>query len=158
MKTPNLLLIGLGFLFLSHTNSNKNETEKIDELVDAWHLAAASSNFEAYFDFMDERFVFLGTDPTERWDKTTFASFTKPYFEQGKGWNFTKIERFITVSSDGKTAWFDERINTWMRDCRGNGVLVKSGKTWKIAQYNLAVLIENDKIRSFIALRDSVMK
>jgi hypothetical protein len=32
-------------------------------------------------------------------------------------------------------------------------VLVKDGKNWKLAYYNLTVLIENEKIQEFIKLR-----
>lgn len=144
------------FILGSFTRDKQKEITQIDQLLDNWHLAAANADFNGYFDKMDESFIFLGTDPTERWNKEAFAGFCKPYFEQGKGWDFKKIERYITLSADGKTAWFDERIATWMRDCRGSGVLVKKGNTWKLTQYNLAVLIENDKIQSFIQLRDSV--
>jgi hypothetical protein len=42
-----------------------------------------------------------------------------------------------------------------MKDCRGSGVLIKVGKEWQLTQYNLAVLIENDKIQDFIKLRDA---
>ncbi len=132
-------------------------TEKsiqLDGIVDAWHKAAAESNFQNYFSAVSDDFVFLGTDPTERWAKTEFETFCKPYFEAGKGWNFTKIERNWNLSKDGKTAWFDEKINTWMKDCRGTGVLKKVKGKWKIAFYNLSVLIENDKIKSFIELRN----
>ena len=41
-----------------------------------------------------------------------------------------------------------------MRGCRGSGILEKSKGDWKISYYNLTVLIENEKIKSFIELRD----
>lgn len=148
----------LGIVGLSFTSSKSDEKVVIDELLDNWHLAAAKADFDGYFNKMAEDFVFLGTDPSERWNKTQFAGFCKPYFEKGKGWEFKKIERFITIAPNGKMAWFDERIDTWMRDCRGSGVLVKQGKEWKLTQYNLAVLIENDKIQDFIKLRDQLNK
>jgi hypothetical protein len=33
-------------------------------------------------------------------------------FDQGKAWNFTAMERHIYVDKSGKTAWFDELLNT----------------------------------------------
>jgi hypothetical protein len=44
----------------------------------------------------------------------------------------------------GKTAWFDELLNTQMKICRGSGVLVKIGQEWKIKQYVLSMTIPND--------------
>lgn len=150
-----VLLIGV-YLLAGFTQPKTSETEKIDQLIDSWHKAAAEADYSNYFGFMAENFIFLGTDPTERWDKEQFSGFCKPYFDKGKAWDFRKIERHIEISKDGKVAWFDEKISTWMKDCRGSGVLVKVGKEWKLTQYNLAVLIENDKIKEFIQLRDLV--
>lgn len=156
MKTIKLSsILFLGFFITSAFIAPKQaETEKIDQLIDNWHKAAAEANYTDYFNAMADNFVFLGTDPAERWTKEQFGEFCKPYFDQGKGWDFRKIERHIEISKDGKTAWFDEKIDTWMKDCRGSGVLIKVGKEWKLSQYNLAVLIENGKIQDFIKLRE----
>jgi hypothetical protein len=40
-----------------------------------------------------------------------------------------------------------------MEGCRGSGICVFENGQWKIAYYNLTVLIENDKIKKFIKLR-----
>jgi ketosteroid isomerase-like protein len=132
----------------------KSSEETLNEFMDNWHKAAATANAEAYFNAMADDFIFLGTDPKERWDKETFYSFCKPYFDQGKGWDFKRIERHWDFSDNGKIAWFDEHIDTWMKDCRGSGVLEKKGSKWYLKQYNLAVLIENEKVQSFIELRN----
>ena len=55
---------------------------------------------------------------------------------------------------NGKIAWFDEVLDTWMKDCRGSGVFVKRKGVWKLMQYNLTVLIENEKVQEFIELRN----
>ncbi len=148
-----LLIIVCLFVYNQHSFA-QSITVELDSLLDQWYQAAATSNFKVYFDFMDEDFVFLGTDPSERWTKQEFASFCKPYFDAGKGWYFKKIERTISLSKNGKMAWFDETIDTWMNVCRGSGVLVKKKKEWKIIQYNLAVLIENGKMNQFLRLRN----
>ena len=57
------------------------------------------------------------------------------------------------MSADLKTAWFDEDLDTWMGGCRGSGICVLEADKWKIAYYNLTVLIENEKIEQFIKLR-----
>lgn len=127
---------------------------KQDVLMDNWHLAATNANFENYFGFMSDDFVFLGTAPGERWSKDQFAEFSKPYFDKGKAWDIKASNRKWNFSSDGKIAWFDEDLDTWMRGCRGSGVLIKKKGKWYIAQYNLTVLIENEKMKEFIQLRD----
>jgi hypothetical protein len=151
MKT--LLLIST-IALLSFTSSNKINQAELDTLIDNWHLAATNAKFDDYFGATTDDFIFLGTDPTERWTKEQFMSFSKPYFDKGKAWDFKKIERNWVFDKSGKIAWFDESLNTWMRDCRGSGIVVKEGKKWKLKYYNLTVLIENDKIQKFIELRD----
>ena len=130
---------------------------ELDKLVDAWHLAAYNASFDSYFEVVTDDFVFLGTAPGERWTKDQFAAFSKPYFDKGKAWDFKASNRNWNYSSNGKTAWFDEDLDTWMRGCRGSGVLVKKKGKWKIAYYNLTVLIENEKMKSFIELRDATL-
>lgn len=128
--------------------------ETLDTLVDNWHKAAAEASFEDYFGAMSDQFVFLGTAPGERWKKEEFAAFSKPYFDKGKAWNFTPSNRTWMFSKNKKIAWFDEDLDTWMRGCRGSGIMVKEKGEWKLIYYNLTVLIENEKIQEFIKLRD----
>lgn len=124
-----------------------------DQLMNDWHKAAASANFNAYFEVTHDHFVFLGTAPGERWTKTEFQRFCKPYFDKGKAWNFIPTNRNWNYNADSTMAWFDEELKTWMEGCRGSGVLTKTGNEWKISYYNLTVLIENEKIQKFIKLR-----
>jgi hypothetical protein len=96
----------------------------------------------------------LGTAPNERWDKKQFMAFSLPYFEKGKAWDFKASNRKWNFSEDQKMAWFDEDLATWMKGCRGSGILQFNGNDWKIVYYNLTVLIENEKIKEFIKLRE----
>jgi ketosteroid isomerase-like protein len=145
------------FLFMLIKTSVSFGQSELDKLVDAWHLAASNASFDSYFEVVTDDFVFLGTAPGERWTKDQFAAFSKPYFDKGKAWDFKASNRNWNYSSNGKTAWFDEDLDTWMRGCRGSGVLVKKKGKWKIAYYNLTVLIENEKMKSFIELRDATL-
>ena len=120
------------------------------EIIDNWHKAAAETNYEAYFDAMAEESIFIGTDATENWNKKQFQAFAKPYFDKGKAWDFKASNRKWNFSKDGKIAWFDEDLKTWMEDCRGSGVCIKEKGEWKLTYYNLTVLIENEKIKEFI--------
>ena len=128
---------------------------ELNTLVDNWHLAASNADYNGYFGEMDESFIFLGTAPGERWTKEEFSSFSKPYFDKGKAWDFKASNRKWNFSKNGKMAWFDEDLDTWMRGCRGSGILFKKQGEWKIVYYNLTVLIENEKIQPFIELRDA---
>jgi len=135
-------------------NPKKKVTlESPDELMDQWHLAAAQADFDSFFNFMSADFIYLGTDPSERWTKKTFALFCQPYFDQGKAWDFKPNWRNWYYSEDHKTAWFEESLDTWMEECRGSGVLILEDGQWKIAHYNLTVLIENEKMKKFLKLR-----
>ncbi|NHN27077.1 nuclear transport factor 2 family protein [Flavobacterium jejuense] len=138
------------FAFAQNTDK---ETATINILLDNWHKAAATTNFDGYFNVMAEESIFIGTDATENWDKKAFITFAKPYFDKGKAWNFTPLERHIFFSKDGKTAWFDELLDTQMKICRGSGVLVKENKTWKIKHYVLSMTIPNDTSNEVIKIK-----
>lgn len=129
------------------------DIQDLNQLLDKWHQTAADADFNGYFDFTTDDFIFLGTDPTERWDKKQFMSFSKPYFDNGKAWDFKCIERNWVLDYSKDMIWFDEILNTWMNTCRGSGILIKTKAGWKLIYYNLTVLIENEKIKGFIELR-----
>jgi len=124
--------------------------EEIASLLDYWHLAAANTDANAYFGAMTADGVFLGTDATERWTREEFRTWAKPQFDSKKGWNFKPSKRFINFSTDNNTAWFDEELATWMGTCRGSGVVVKTENGWKIKQYNLTILVPNEKVQEYL--------
>ena len=130
--------------------------ENINATLDAWHKAAADANYGNYFDMMTDDAIFIGTDATENWNKTDFQAFAKPYFDKGKAWNFTAVERHIYFDKTGKTAWFDELLNTQMKICRGSGVLVKMGKEWKIKHYVLSMTIPNDNTNEVVKIKTPI--
>ena len=154
MLFKRLLIITLGLILLKSCNS-KPELKALDELVNQWHIDVAEFKLDEYFDFMSDSFIFLGTAPGERWTKKEFYAFSEPYFKKKTTWNFKVINRNWYFANDGKTAWFEENLDTWMEDCRGSGVLIFQSGKWRIAHYNLTVLIENEKIQEFISLRQS---
>ena len=131
----------------------KKETATINTLLDHWHKAAAEANFNNYFNALSEASIFIGTDATENWDKKAFITFAKPYFDKGKAWHFTPLERHVFLSKDGETAWFDELLDTQMKICRGSGVLVKENKVWKIKHYVLSMTIPNDTVDEVIKIK-----
>lgn len=134
-------------------NNNSSSKKEVNEILNTWHQDVIEFKLDSYFDVMDDSFIFLGTDPKERWSKEEFYGFCKPYFEKKSTWNFKPLWRNVYFSEDGKTAWFEEQLTTWMEECRGSGVLVYKNNEWKLVHYNLTVLIENEKVKSFIELR-----
>lgn len=130
--------------------------ENINSTLDAWHKAAADANYNKYFSLMSEDAIFIGTDATENWNKTAFQAYAKPHFNKGKAWSFTALERHIYFDKTGKTAWFDELLNTQMKICRGSGVLVKIGQEWKIKQYVLSMTIPNDNSSEVIKVKTPI--
>ena len=152
----NIIFAILAVIFLSAAKPNLFAA--LDKLVDDWHQAASDADYISYFGAMDKSFIFLGTAPGERWTKGEFALFSKPYFDKGKAWSFTPSNRIWSFSRNGKTAWFDEDLDTWMRGCRGAGIAEKRKGKWKLVSYNLTILIENEKIQEFIDLRDAPLE
>ena len=119
--------------------------------LDDFHDAASKADFARYFAHFDDDAVFLGTDATERWTRAQFADYVRPHFSEGKGCTYHPTERHVTIASDGRYAWFDERLaNEKYGDTRGSGVLVRRGKEWKIAQYNLTIPMPNDLAPRFV--------
>jgi hypothetical protein len=147
-----LSLIAIGYGFNCSVNTI-NEEANLNVMIDDWHQSASNADFDTYFSVTNEQFVFLGTAPGERWIKKDFMALCKPYFDKGKAWNFKPSNRIWNFSEDGKTAWFDESLDTWMEGCRGSGICVFEKDGWKLAHYNLTILIENEKIQDFISLR-----
>lgn len=142
--------------FSSYTNSENKEQEQITIVLDNWHKAAADANAKLYFGALTEDAVFIGTDATENWNKKEFEAFAKPYFDKGKAWDFKPLERHIYLSKDQKTAWFDELLDTWMKVCRGSGVMVKVGNEWKIQHYVLSMTVPNDNTNEVIKIKASI--
>ena len=104
-------------------------------VLDDWHRAAAQADESRYFNHLAEGAVFLGTDPAERWTKAAFQAWAHPIFQRGKAWTFKATRRAITLAKDGRTAWFDEDLDTPnLGPARGTGVLTREGDRWLIQQ------------------------
>jgi len=67
--------------------------EEINQVIEHWHKAAADASFDAYFGLMTDDAIFIGTDATENWKLPDFKAFSKPYFDKGKAWSFSTLER-----------------------------------------------------------------
>ena len=133
---------------------------EVSAVLDALHEAASEADFDRYFSLYADEAVFLGTDATERWTREEFMDYARAPFETGTGWTYHTLERHIAIAADGRTAWFDERLeNAGLGETRGSGVLVLEDGSWKIAHYNLTIPIPNemalDVARTIRALREN---
>lgn len=151
-----ITLLVLFCSFNAVSASSENEKTKINTVLDSWHKAAAEAKFDTYFNLMTNDAVFIGTDATENWNRTQFQAFAKPFFDRGKAWSFTAVERHVYFDTSGKTAWFDELLNTQMKICRGSGVLVKVGNDWKIQHYVLSMTVPNDNTTEIVKIKSPI--
>jgi len=118
---------------------------EVSQTLDSFHDAAAVADEDRYFAILPDDAVFLGTDATERWTGEEFRAFAMRYFERETAWTYIPLRRYVTLSEDGKIAWFDEVLdNASYGECRGSGVLSKRNGSWVLLQYNLTVPVPND--------------
>jgi hypothetical protein len=160
MRIPGMLICcAVCLLFTGCKNPNNdfpNERMQINAMLDEWNAAAAKADYPAYFQFMADDAVFIGTDAKEYWNKKSFMVWTKPYFDRGRAWSFKSIKRHVYFDQGGNIAWFDELLNTRMKICRGSGVLIKQSDGWKIKQYVLSMTVPNEKTDSIIRIKGPI--
>ena len=149
----NRIFVLLACIFSAGLLFAQSEKQNISKLIDEWHQAAATTNFEAYFERMTSDAVFIGTDASENWQLEAFKTFSKPYFDKGKAWSFSAVERNIYIDPTQQMAWFDELLDTWMGICRGSGVVRNDNGNWKIAHYVLSATVPNDDMGQLIEIK-----
>ncbi|MDY8137103.1 nuclear transport factor 2 family protein [Aquimarina sp. 2201CG5-10] len=150
----NLSLIIL-LLFCIVSFAQEKEHSEINSTLEKWHKAASDADFESYFGLMTSNSIFIGTDPTENWNYDAFKAFAKPYFDKGKAWSFTTLERNIFNKKNTNLAWFDELLDTQMGICRGSGILEKTKEGWKIRHYVLSIAIPNENVKEVTSLKST---
>ncbi len=148
-----LIILTIVFSLTSCQNKVNTDTKVINTILDNWHLAATNADLDAYFSTFADDAIYIGTDASERWTKKEFYQFCEPHFKKGKAWDFKAFDREIYFSEDGKTAWFNELLNTWMGVCRASGVLNLKNGNWKISHYQLSVTIKNEKMKQFLEIQ-----
>lgn len=149
MKRINVLILFMATVVFGQ----QSEKKSVSVTLDAWHVAAATANFEGYFALMTADAVFIGTDAGENWQREAFMQYAKPHFDKGKAWNFTAVERNIFLNQANDLAWFDELLDTQMKICRGSGILKKVDGEWKIAHYVLSIVIPNENVQAVVQLK-----
>lgn len=149
MKYLITCLIGL----FSFTVYGQNQEEKrLNQLMDAWHLAAANADSAGFFGKMSVKGVYLGTDPSERWIRDDLALWSREAFARESAWTFSATER-NWARIDDSLAFGDELLKTWMGPCRASFILVKERGEWLITQYHLALTMENESMDEFLEIK-----
>ncbi|SCY37103.1 SnoaL-like domain-containing protein [Nonlabens sp. Hel1_33_55] len=153
-------LLQLAFIFVGCSTYSKIPESQVNNVLDSWHQAAAEAQYDTYFNLMSNDAVFIGTDATENWQLAEFKRFAKPYFDAGKAWSFTMLERNV-YSTNGVT-YFDELLDTQMGICRGSGIIKEQNGKPVIAHYVLSIAVPNENVTSLTEMKknwdDSYMK
>lgn len=155
----NKVITSITILLFTSCSSTKQITDvkdpiaQVNLVLNEWHEAAAQANYENYFSKMSKDAIFIGTDATEYWHLEDFKTFAKPYFDRGKAWSFSTLERHVYINSEGDIAWFDELLDTQMEICRGSGVLILTSKGWKIQHYVLSMTIPNENVDEVVKIK-----
>ncbi len=144
--------ISLFSLILLATVSAQTPEIEINQLLDNWHQAASVADEDTFFGSMTEDSHYIGTDENEDWTRDEMKQWAKQFFNKDSAWDFKKKERHIYSYTNGKLAWFDETLDTWMGVCRGSGVVILTENGWKIQHYVLSVAVPNDKIDAYLKL------
>ncbi|MDR2780210.1 MAG: nuclear transport factor 2 family protein, partial [Synergistaceae bacterium] len=108
--------------------------EQVSNTLDLLHHYASKADGARYFALFAEDAVFIGTDSAERWGLDEFRTYAQKRFDTGIGWGYRALSRHVYLSSDKKTAWFDELLEHTEGIARGSGVLLLEGGGWKVAQ------------------------
>jgi len=129
-----------------------NLQQSLNELMNAWHKAAATADEDVFFGSMAADGIYIGTDATEKWKRDEMQEWSKKYFDRESAWDFTTIDRAFYLSDDEETAWFEESLDTWMGVCRGSGVLELTKEGWKIKHYHLSVAVPNENVDEYLKI------
>lgn len=126
-----------------------NDRAVLDTLLNAWHQAAATADAEGFFGKIAKDGIYLGTDASERWLRDELRAWVEKAFGREVAWAFQPYDRQVYFTKDGRTAWFEEMLDTpHMGTCRGSGVLSRTPEGWKIRHYDLSLMVPNDKMNA----------
>lgn len=151
MRTAMLVLALLAACAAPPATPDAAPEREAARVLDDLHRLASLADGEAYFALFAPDAVYIGTDASERWSVAEFRAFAEPYFSKGRGWTYVVSERHLTAAADGRTVWFDERLeNASYGECRGSGVLVLGPGGWRIAQYVLSLPVPNELARDLV--------
>ncbi|WP_370335254.1 nuclear transport factor 2 family protein [Parvularcula marina] len=125
--------------------AESTDTSAAEAVLDEFYDAAAAADYDRWIALFTTDARFYGTDATEDWPYEEFSVDVKEGFDAGRGWDFNVLDRRITLSPDGKTAWFAEisHFNTTDYTLRPTGVMIHTDEGWKISQLVMGVPFPN---------------
>lgn len=108
-------------------------------------LAKSEMDEERFYGHLAADAIVFGTDAPERWTVDELRIVMDPYFAQTSTWATHVVDQNVSVSEDGRFAWFDELLmSERYGEMRASGVLRLVDDEWKIAQYNLVFIVPNE--------------
>lgn len=146
MRPRQLLFLALLLPVIVAAENTGPNVEAVNRVLDDFHDAAAHGNKQRYLGHLSDDAVFMGTDEWERWPKhPEFHDYVNSRFKDGKGWNYTSVERTIRFGKRSDIAWFDEVLYSETNGrFRGTGVLTLQSGKWKLEHYAMSFLILNE--------------
>ena len=137
--------------------------EEAHRVVDDWHQSASVADRDRYLGHFAPDAVFLGTDPEERWDLSSFTAYVDTYFAPPyQGWTFEPSDRHVALGLNSEIAWFDEKLSSKKYgSVRGTGVLRRVGDSWKLSHYSMTLAVPNgamDAVREAIVSFEAVSR
>jgi ketosteroid isomerase-like protein len=144
MTTPLIFIAFLLAVTVPSAARSASDSQDIATVLEDWHDAADKGDGNRYFRHLADDFVFLGTDPGERWTLSQFHARFDTTFDGHHAWTYVPKGRHVSFSGNRNIAWFDEKVvSPKYGELRGTGVLIRSQGVWKIAQYNLTLVVPN---------------
>lgn len=145
------------FLLLSCRPSERfllpsSDLTAITHTLDEWHAAASLGDSSGFFSRMTPDAVYIGTDATERWTRTSMGKDLGKHFDGKKAWHFIASNRHYAATGNPNVIHIDENLQTWMGPCRGSGLVRKINGKWYISLYNLANTVPNAHIKEYVSL------
>lgn len=125
---------------------------QVDSMINQWHRAASTGDGPSFFGRMTHDAIYLGTDASERWTRTSMEADLGKYFNGKRAWHFIPYDRTYFSLDNSQDVFFDEYLKTWMGTCRGAGLITKENGMWKIKYYQLSVAVPNDVIKPYLKL------
>ncbi|MFN8343410.1 MAG: nuclear transport factor 2 family protein [Spirosomataceae bacterium] len=145
MKKIMLLLVPI--FFYSALQAQTVDNQAVETADKQFEASFAAKNIEAMFQPVAADCIFYGTDPTERWDLTSFKKMIEAGMKNGVP-AMSVLSREITSLSDGNIVVVVKKIN-WVifkNELREIVVYEKQKEGWKMKTFSLNLLIPNQKI------------
>lgn len=147
MKT--LIFLGFVLIITSSLYAQKTNTEAVEIADRQFDDSFVSKNIEAMFRPVAPNCLFLGTDPTERWDVASFRTMLENGLKNGMPPMEVTAREFVP-SADGKTVVVIKKINwaIFKAPLREIALYENGPNGWQMKLLSLNLLIPNKKTKA----------